>query len=936
MPPKGKVKEDKTFGMKNKNKSAKVQKFVQTVKQQEAVGGKSPAEIAKIKAAEDKAKLKEQELQRKKMEADLFKPAQIQKVPFGTDPKTVLCVFFKSGNCEKGTKCKFSHDRNVERKAEKVNLYEDTREKDKLDKKNDTMDTWDDAKLADVVQQNSGKQRTTTDIVCKFFIQAIEDRKYGWFWECPNGLTCMYRHALPPGFVLKSDKKAAEEAAKKDVISLEEFLEVERHKLKPPLTPVTPESFALWKKTRVEKKKAEQDALEKAKASQRAAGKMTGMSGKEMFDFGGELYNDDDDEQEDDWDISRMLARYKEEDARPEDEERPEGVEDSPEVVDGIMGLLDKTAALRTKASGFAEAILTRSYSLQNALVFDPEDEKTASGYTTWNKPKSEKTNGPIPPESSQHLPCHQIHDNITEPVGYQGSSAVDKMAHICQAGGSLDQLLSSQDPYRRIRYERPVKFSLYRSGDSRMYEILRNYRDAVDVEAHIVPFWSLAFLCNQFVEAKADDPTQYITFSQARYNSLITCSLAAVGEDHWCSGVVLSEDLDLSSKLLYHHRLKRAFEDYPSDSAAIYTEPDFSAEPFIDAPFGQDVVARFAYSYPRLTEAQMREMTAFQTEHREGIYREILSMGQPIKTFAFPVYRLVYQVTRPRGTVFIDGASYFKSHEFELHDYPGKLIRKANFSGEVSDGMAFVHAADPTLKTLRMVRHQDDDSVARVHDMLIRAMRKRPISAETWEDGNIFALDPEIETIGNYITESIAGNQPISQPQSIITKTSSRPLSTLQSLLKPLGKENAPPRQSPTPPLTPPPTKNRLLDQGKSRIEARARFRSDRAKAALDTQKAFRGMGPAGRKSAVARRVDVKDQEGYYQELGFVPHARFLEEEAETEINAIISERYAELAKKHHPDNGGDKVKFARLSLAKSEIARHQLRIKYQYGPRK
>jgi len=37
----------------------------------------------------------------------------------------------------------------------------------------------------------------------------------------------MYRHALPPGFVLKADKKAADELAKKEKISLEEFLEVE-------------------------------------------------------------------------------------------------------------------------------------------------------------------------------------------------------------------------------------------------------------------------------------------------------------------------------------------------------------------------------------------------------------------------------------------------------------------------------------------------------------------------------------------------------------------------------------------------------------------------------------------------------------------------------------------------------------------------------------
>jgi zinc finger CCCH domain-containing protein 15 len=37
----------------------------------------------------------------------------------------------------------------------------------------------------------------------------------------------MYRHALPPGFVLKSQKKAIEQAARADVISLEDFLEVE-------------------------------------------------------------------------------------------------------------------------------------------------------------------------------------------------------------------------------------------------------------------------------------------------------------------------------------------------------------------------------------------------------------------------------------------------------------------------------------------------------------------------------------------------------------------------------------------------------------------------------------------------------------------------------------------------------------------------------------
>lgn len=61
--------------------------------------------------------------------------------------------------------------------------------------------------------------------VCKYFLEAIENNKYGWFWVCPGGGdNCMYRHALPPGFVLKKDKKKEE---KEEEISLEELIENE-------------------------------------------------------------------------------------------------------------------------------------------------------------------------------------------------------------------------------------------------------------------------------------------------------------------------------------------------------------------------------------------------------------------------------------------------------------------------------------------------------------------------------------------------------------------------------------------------------------------------------------------------------------------------------------------------------------------------------------
>lgn len=59
--------------------------------------------------------------------------------------------------------------------------------------------------------------------VCKYFLEAVEKGLYGWFWSCPNGPKCIYRHALPPGFVLK--KKQEKEI--KDEISFEEFIETE-------------------------------------------------------------------------------------------------------------------------------------------------------------------------------------------------------------------------------------------------------------------------------------------------------------------------------------------------------------------------------------------------------------------------------------------------------------------------------------------------------------------------------------------------------------------------------------------------------------------------------------------------------------------------------------------------------------------------------------
>ena len=208
MAPKGKVDQpkktkasvdDKTFGMKNKKGGSAKKQIAQL--QAQAKSNKSPEE--KRKEAEKEQRLKEKEAAEKaKAEAaELFKPLQVQKVPFGVDPKTVLCQFFKQGHCEKGRKCKFSHDLDVVKKTAKRDLYQDTREQEKEDKEKDNMDDWDEEKLRKVVTSKHGNPKTTTDKVCKYFISAVEDGKYGWFWTCPNGGDkCMYRHSLPPGY----------------------------------------------------------------------------------------------------------------------------------------------------------------------------------------------------------------------------------------------------------------------------------------------------------------------------------------------------------------------------------------------------------------------------------------------------------------------------------------------------------------------------------------------------------------------------------------------------------------------------------------------------------------------------------------------------------------------------------------------------------------
>jgi hypothetical protein len=92
-------------------------------------------------------------------------------------------------------------------------------------------------------------------------------------------------------------------------LTLEDFLESERHKLTGAGTPVTVETFAKWKKERIDKKQAEEEAK-----------KMKDATGRAMFEKGGWEDSDADSDDDDSWDVEAMRRETEAARARKEEE----------------------------------------------------------------------------------------------------------------------------------------------------------------------------------------------------------------------------------------------------------------------------------------------------------------------------------------------------------------------------------------------------------------------------------------------------------------------------------------------------------------------------------------------------------------------------------------------------------------------------------------
>ena len=111
---KEKVIEDKTFGLKNKNKSKAVQQYIKGV-ENTVKGGHTSKDIeAEYAQKALNKKLREEEAFLNSLSKAVTNIKQIDEED-DNKAKNMLCAYFaKQGFCEDGDACKFSHDVNIE------------------------------------------------------------------------------------------------------------------------------------------------------------------------------------------------------------------------------------------------------------------------------------------------------------------------------------------------------------------------------------------------------------------------------------------------------------------------------------------------------------------------------------------------------------------------------------------------------------------------------------------------------------------------------------------------------------------------------------------------------------------------------------------------------------------------------------------------------
>eukprot|EP00922_Rhytidocystis_sp_ex-Travisia-forbesii_P037777 GHVS01056274.1.p1 GENE.GHVS01056274.1~~GHVS01056274.1.p1 ORF type:complete len:352 (+),score=81.03 GHVS01056274.1:714-1769(+) len=317
--------DDKTFGLKNKNKSKTVQKFIKGLAssvQGQPKGGESQLTANKLADKDEKKKTAQQAA----LLASLFKGTENIKKISMDEPK--------------------QYDPKTSREDQKINLYADQRDQ------KDNMENWDLQRLQAVIAaKQSDDEENSTDIVCKHFLDAVEKKHYGWFWICPNGGdNCKYRHCLPAGYVLKNI--SADDEDEEDEEPLEDKIERMRQELPAGGIPVTLETFTAWREQKETDRMAALEETRQAEARRTGGRGLHVLTGRDLFAYDPSLFVDDDaaaDEddynEEEDWE-AMVAANQQALDNANAPEEEPANDKYEPGAINETLFLQDDDADL--------------------------------------------------------------------------------------------------------------------------------------------------------------------------------------------------------------------------------------------------------------------------------------------------------------------------------------------------------------------------------------------------------------------------------------------------------------------------------------------------------------------------------------------------------------------------------------------------------------